>query len=57
MRVLPCARSSPQVQAASGEDDDFLSASAPDAKAYESHSGSILDTLEDMKEKVPRGRP
>jgi len=40
------------VQAASGEDDDFLSASAPDAKAYESHSGSILDTLEDMKEKA-----
>merc|ERR1719324_659598 len=35
-----------------GEGDDFLSASAPDAKAYESHSGSILDTLEDMKEKA-----
>jgi hypothetical protein len=35
-----------------GEDDDFLSKSAPDAKAYESHSGSILDTLEDMKEKA-----
>merc|ERR1719379_2296356 len=34
------------------QDDDFLSASAPDAKAYESHSGSILDTLEDMKEKA-----
>jgi len=35
-----------------GDGDDFLSASAPDAKAYESHSGSILDTLEDMKEKA-----
>jgi len=34
------------------QDDDFLSASAPDAKAYESHSGGILDTLEDMKEKA-----
>jgi hypothetical protein len=32
--------------------DDFLSASAPDAKAYESHAGSLLDTLEDMKEKA-----
>jgi len=32
--------------------DDFLSASAPDAAAYESHSGGIIDTLEDMKEKA-----
>jgi len=40
------------MQQASGEDDDFLSKSAPDAKAYESQSGSILDTLEDMKEKA-----
>merc|ERR550537_1243558 len=40
------------VQEAEGTDDDFLSRSAPDAKAYESHSGSILDTLEDMKEKA-----
>jgi len=40
------------MQQAQGEDDDFLSKSAPDAKAYESHSGSILDTLEDMKEKA-----
>merc|ERR1719331_3396916 len=40
------------LQQSQGEGDDFLSASAPDAKAYESHSGSILDTLEDMKEKA-----
>jgi len=40
------------MQQSQGEGDDFLSASAPDAKAYESHSGSILDTLEDMKEKA-----
>jgi len=40
------------VQQAQGQGDDFLSSSAPDAKAYESQSGSILDTLEDMKEKA-----
>jgi len=40
------------VQQASSADDDFLSASAPDAKAYESKSGGILDTLEDMKQKA-----
>merc|ERR1719359_1488431 len=40
------------VQQAQGEDDDFLARSAPDAKAYESQSGGILDTLEDMKEKA-----
>merc|ERR1719243_302876 len=40
------------IQAAEDDGDDFLSASAPDAKAYESHSGSILDVLEDMKEKA-----
>merc|ERR1719331_853880 len=40
------------IQAADDDGDDFLSASAPDAKAYESHSGSILDVLEDMKEKA-----
>jgi hypothetical protein len=33
-------------------DDDFLSRSAPAAKAYESHSGSIVDTLEDMADKA-----
>jgi len=36
----------------SSDDDDFLSSSAPDAAAYESHSGGIVDTLEDMKEKA-----
>merc|ERR1719238_2111947 len=40
------------IQAAEDDGDDFLSASAPDAKAYESQSGSILDVLEDMKEKA-----
>merc|ERR1719331_2524670 len=40
------------IQAAEDDGDDFLSATAPDAKAYESHSGSILDVLEDMKEKA-----
>jgi len=34
------------------QDDDFLSASAPGAAAYETHSSSILDVLEDMKEKA-----
>merc|ERR1719463_628826 len=36
----------------SDEDDDFLSASAPEAKAYESHGSHILEVLEDMKEKA-----
>jgi len=40
------------VQQASGEDDDFLQGGAPAPKAYESQSGGILDTLEDMKEKA-----
>jgi len=34
------------------DDDDFLAQSAPEAKAYESHSGKILETLDDMKEKA-----
>lgn len=34
------------------DDDDFLTKSAPEASAYESHSGAILDTLEDMKDKA-----
>merc|ERR1719421_1150127 len=36
----------------SSDDDDFLAQSAPEAKAYESHSGKILETLDDMKEKA-----
>merc|ERR1719375_601899 len=35
-------------------DDDFLQqpSGAPAAKAYESHSGSIVETLEDMEDKA-----
>merc|ERR1719182_693262 len=42
------------MQTMSGDDDEALSLqpSAPEAKAYESQSGGILDTLEDMKEKA-----
>jgi hypothetical protein len=40
------------IQDAEEGGDDFLSASAPDAAAYETHSTSILDVLEDMKEKA-----
>jgi len=40
------------VQQAQGDDDDFLQSAAPAPKAYESQSGSILDILEDMKEKA-----
>jgi len=36
----------------SADDDDFLSRSAPDAKAYENHSGGIIETLEDLKDKA-----
>ena len=39
-------------QAQGADDEDFLAAAAPAPKAYESQSGSILDTLEDMKEKA-----
>merc|ERR1719453_1107692 len=34
------------------DDDDFLSRSAPAAKAYENKSGGIIETLEDMKDKA-----
>merc|ERR1719399_2665339 len=40
------------MQQSQGEGDDFLAAAAPAPKAYESQSGGILDTLEDMKEKA-----
>jgi len=33
-------------------EDDMLSRSAPEAAAYENHSGDILTTLEDMKQKA-----
>merc|ERR550514_28387 len=36
----------------SEDDDDFLSASAPEAKAYEAHGSHILEVMEDMKEKA-----
>merc|ERR1719502_1367419 len=38
------------VQAQQGSDDDQMG--APDAAAYKSHSSSIFDVLEDMKEKA-----
>lgn len=41
-----------QAHEADADDDDFLSRSAPKAKAYESHSGSILDILADLKQKA-----
>merc|ERR1740138_1803522 len=34
------------------DDDDFLTRSAPAAKAYENKSGGIIETLEDMKDKA-----
>jgi len=40
----------------SQEPDDFLSRSAPAPKGYENHSGGILETLEDMKEKAAKMR-
>jgi len=36
------------------DDDDFLDRSAPKAKAYESHSGEILDVLADLKKKAEK---
>jgi len=34
------------------EDDDFLSRSAPQAKSYESHSSSIVQVLDDLRDKA-----
>merc|ERR1719473_200923 len=50
-------RLSALIQQAQGQGDaldalDQQPGGAPDAKAYESHSSGILDTLEDMKEKA-----
>jgi len=36
----------------SKDDDDFLTRGAPVPAAYKSHSGAILDTLEDMKDQA-----
>lgn len=44
------------IQSTQNSDDDFLSRSAPDAAAYENHSGSILDVLEDMQDKASEQR-
>jgi hypothetical protein len=41
-----------QAHEADTDDDDFLGRSAPQAKAYESHSSSILDVLANLKEKA-----
>jgi len=41
-----------QSNADSDSDDDAAELGAPDPDAYKSHSGSILDVLEDMKEKA-----
>jgi hypothetical protein len=48
------AKDKSQLQAfmQSSEDDDFLSVTPPAAKAYEAHGASILEVLEDMKEKA-----
>jgi chromosome segregation ATPase len=40
------------VQANSGNDDDDDEAGAPAAEAYQSHSRSIIDVLEDLREKA-----
>lgn len=41
-----------QAHESDADDDDFLGRSAPQAKAYESHSSSILDVLANLKEKA-----
>jgi hypothetical protein len=41
-----------QSNAAEADSDDDAELGAPDPDAYKSHSGSILDVLEDMKEKA-----
>jgi len=41
-----------QSNAADADSDDDAELGAPDPDAYKSHSGSILDVLEDMKEKA-----
>merc|ERR1719506_2290915 len=40
------------VQEQQGDDDDDLDMGAPAAKVYESKGGSIVDVLEDMKDKA-----
>jgi hypothetical protein len=48
------AKDTSQLQAfmQSSDDDDFLTVTPPAAKAYEAHGASILEVLEDMKEKA-----
>merc|ERR1719440_1020050 len=41
-----------QSQSDSDSDDEDDAPGAPDAEAYKSHSGSIIDVLEDMREKA-----
>jgi chromosome segregation ATPase len=40
------------VQSRSSEDEEVDDVGAPAAEAYKSHSGSIIDTLEDLKQKA-----
>jgi len=52
VRTLDQGKLQALLQDATNSDDDFLSRSAPAPKAYESQSGSILATLEDMEDKA-----